>query len=620
MAHETISESQNIVESPKVRTAGKLKMLPDTETHGGSLPEDDEAPADKSAQEEMVELYEHSMKHIQEGEIIRGHIVGLEKDVVLVDVGFKSEGSISREEFPDRGKELKVGDEIDVYLETTEDNDGLVVLSKEKALKIKIWDELTRAFENNEPVEGEIQNRIKGGLTVDVGLKAFLPGSQVDVRPVRNLDKLIGQRLKMKVIKLNRKRGNIVLSRRALLEEERKEARTSILSSLKEGQVLEGIVKNITDYGAFVDLGGIDGLLHITDMSWGRINHPSEMFSVGDKIKVVVLHYDRENERVSLGHKQTTPDPWANVAEKFPEGLKVKGKVVSLMNYGVFIELDQGIEGLVHISEMSWTKKVKHPSKIVVIGDVVDCEVLKVDTERKRISLGMKHLEPNPWDSAEEKYPIGLEVEGRVRNLTDFGAFVALEEGVDGLIHISDMSWTQRIKHPSEILKKRQKVRCVVLNVDRANERLSLGLKQLQADPWSEVAGKYSAGVVVEGEIVKITKFGAFMGLSDGIEGLIHISELSTERVVNPEDVVKVGDKVKAKIIKIDSENKKLALSIKAYIEESEKGGFEQSSNKSEGNLTIGEALRESGRTPWDDNPTAPDTDSKTEAEDTSST
>lgn len=620
MAHETISESQNIVESPKVRAAGKLKMLPDTETHRGSLPEDDEAPADKSAQEEMVELYEHSMKHIQEGEIIRGHIVGLEKDVVLVDVGFKSEGSISREEFPDRGKELKVGDEIDVYLETTEDNDGLVVLSKEKALKIKIWDELTRAFENNEPVEGEIQNRIKGGLTVDVGLKAFLPGSQVDVRPVRNLDKLIGQRLKMKVIKLNRKRGNIVLSRRALLEEERKEARTSILSSLKEGQVLEGIVKNITDYGAFVDLGGIDGLLHITDMSWGRINHPSEMFSVGDKINVVVLHYDRENERVSLGHKQTTPDPWANVAEKFPEGLKVKGKVVSLMNYGVFIELDQGIEGLVHISEMSWTKKVKHPSKIVAIGDVVDCEVLKVDTERKRISLGMKHLEPNPWESVEEKYPIGLEVEGRVRNLTDFGAFVALEEGVDGLIHISDMSWTQRIKHPSEILKKRQKVRCVVLNVDKANERLSLGLKQLQADPWSEVAGKYSAGVVVEGEIVKITKFGAFMGLSDGIEGLIHISELSAERVVNPEDVVKVGDKVKAKIIKIDSENKKLALSIKAYIEESEKGGFEQSSNKSEGNLTIGEALRESGRTPWDDNPTAPDADSKTEAEDTSGT
>lgn len=607
MADENLTEQENMLVSPEAQSEEKRKKAPEPIKQEENFPEDDEAATDKSAQEEMGKLYEQSMKHMHEGEIIKGRIVRIDKDTVLVDVGFKSEGSIAKDEFPERGKELKVGDEIDVFLENTEDNDGLVVLSKEKALKIKIWDELMRAFEENEPVEGEIINRIKGGLTVDVGLKAFLPGSQVDVRPVRNLDKLIGQRFKMKVIKLNRKRGNIVLSRRALLEEERKEARANILASLKEGQELEGVVKNLTDYGAFVDLGGIDGLLHITDMSWGRINHPSEMFSVSDKIKVVVLHYDRENERVSLGHKQTTPDPWTKVAEKFAQGSKIKGKVVSITNYGAFVELEQGVEGLVHISEMSWTKKVKHPSKVVAIGDIVECVVLKVDTEKKRISLGMKHLEPNPWDVVEEKYPVGSEVEGRVRNLTDFGAFIALEEGIDGLIHISDMSWTQRVKHPSEILKKRQKVRCVVLNVDRANERLSLGLKQLQADPWREVPEKYSLGDVAEGEIVKITKFGAFIGLSDGIEGLIHISELSQTRVVNPEDVVKVGDKVRAKIIKIDSESKKLALSIKAYLENSESSRPEPIAPKSEGNLTLGEVLKESGRAPLADSSSFPD-------------
>ncbi|MBI3091304.1 MAG: 30S ribosomal protein S1 [Candidatus Tectomicrobia bacterium] len=546
--------------------------------------------------ETMADIYEESMRHIREGEIIRGTIMQIDKDMVLVDIGFKSEGLIPIEEFPNHGRYLSVGEEVDVYLEATEDSEGQVVLSKEKANKIKIWETLTTAFDQNQDVEGTVVARIKGGLTVDVGLKAFLPGSQVDLRPVRNLDKMIGEKLRMKIIKLNRKRGNIVLSRRVLLEEERQIAKTETLKKLTPGAVMDGQVKNLTDYGAFVDLGGIDGLLHITDMSWGRVSHPSELVNVGDRLKVMVLNFDPKTERVSLGHKQLMPDPWTNVAQKFPEGTRLRGKVVSIANYGAFIEIEPGVEGLVHMSEMSWTKRVRHPSKIVNIGDNVECQVLRVEPEKKRISLGMKQVEPNPWDTVEVKYPVGSLVEGKVRNLTDFGAFLALEEGIDGLIHISDMSWTQRVKHPSEILKKGQRVQAQVLSVDKESERLSLGLKQLDPDPWDQVASHYVVGQTVDGEVAKITKFGAFVTLRDGIEGLVHVSEMSRTKVANPEDVLAVGDRVKAKIIKLDAENKKIALSIRAYMEDEEIVDLSEVLSRPEAEPTIGDVLDKENR------------------------
>lgn len=525
-------------------------------------------------EEDLAQLYEDSMKHIQEGEIVRGRIVKVDRDAVLVDIGYKSEGVIPIEEFQEDTDPINIGDEIDVYLEATEDNDGLIVLSKEKANRIKIWVDLERAYENNDIIEGTVLARIKGGLTVDVGLKGFLPGSQVDLRPVRNLDKLIAQRIKMKIIKLNRRRGNIVLSRRILLEEERKEAKKETLAHLEVNQIIEGVVKNITEYGAFIDLGGIDGLLHITDMTWGRISHPSELFAIGDKINVMVLKYDSETERVSLGHKQITPDPWNNVEEKYPVSARVRGKVVSLTDYGAFVELEEGVEGLVHVSEMSWTKRIRHPSKVVDIGDIIEAVVLSLDKANKRISLGMKQVEPNPWSVVDVKYPVGSEVEGKVRNLTDFGAFLALEEGIDGLIHISDMSWSQKIKHPSEILKKGQKVKAKVLKVDKDNERLSLGLKQLLPDPWDEVPVKYPIGTTVKAKVVKITNFGAFAEIEEGVEGLIHISELSKEKVSKPEKVVSVDNIIEAKVIKLDMEERKIGLSIKALLEEEEKNNI----------------------------------------------
>jgi small subunit ribosomal protein S1 len=538
---------------------------------GGRPPADSEFGAGKPGDDEHVDmeaLYRESLEHIQEGEIIKGRIVQIERDAVLVDVGYKSEGLIPLSEFKEGAKDLKVGDEVDVLLESKEDSEGLVVLSKEKANKIKVWDEISRIYETDGVVEGEIIGRIKGGLMVDIGLKAFLPGSQVDLRPVRNLDKLIGQRFPMKIIKLNRRRGNIVLSRRLLLEKEREKAKQETLANLREGQIVEGVVKNLTEYGAFVDLGGIDGLLHITDMSWGRTGHPSELFSVGDKIKVMVLKYDRDNERISLGLKQITPDPWTDVDKKYPEGSHVRGKVVSITDYGAFVELEPGVEGLVHVSQMSWTKRVKHPSKIVNIGDIVEAMVLSVDKEKKRISLGMKQMEPSPWATADERYPVGAIVEGKVRNLTDFGAFVTLEEGIDGLIHISDLSWSQRIRHPSDVLKKGQKVTAKVLSIDKENERLSLGIKQLSPDPWEGVAGKYHVGQNVKGRVVKLTNFGAFVELEEGVEGLIHISELSRDRVANPADVVQVDQEVWVKILKVDPEGRKIGLSLKAYQEE----------------------------------------------------
>lgn len=529
--------------------------------------EEELSAEEKAAHQEMEAYFEKSLKNFKEGEIIIGRVLGLAKGMVTVDVGFKSEGLINLNEFPEAEKDLQIGDEIEVFLERVEDNNGIVVLSKEKANKIKIWEKLVEAFEAEEIIEGIVVAKAKGGLTVDIGLKAFLPGSQIDLRPVRNLEKLINEKFEMKIIKMNKKRGNIVLSRRILLEEERKLARAGTLTKMEEGNQVDGIVKNITDYGVFVDLGGIDGLLHITDMSWGRVNHPSEMFSIGDKVTVMVLKYDKEKERVSLGLKQITPDPWVDVDNKYPVKTRISGKVVSITDYGAFVELEKGIEGLVHVSEMSWSRHVKHPSKMVSIGDMVDAVVLTLDKEKKRISLGMKQIEPNPWDSIQEKYPIGTEVEGLVRNLTDFGAFVELEDGVDGLIHISDLSWNKKIKHPSEVLKKKDQVNAVVLNIDKEACRISLGIKQLEADPWGKIPDQYPIGKDVTGTIIKVTGFGAFAEFDDGLEGLIHVSQLSSEKVTHPEKVVKVGDEIKAKVIKVDTSSKKIGLSIKAYTE-----------------------------------------------------
>ena len=520
--------------------------------------------------QEMREIYEESLRDILEGDIVKGTILEVRDDVAMVDIGYKSEGLISLREFRGPSGEMtaKVGDVVDVYLEQREDSDGLIVLSREKAEKIKIWEELSEVYEKGGPISGTILGRTKGGLIVDIGVRAFLPGSQVDLRPVRDLDKLIGKAFPMKIIKLNQKRGNIVLSRRELLEEERKHLKEETLATLGEGKHIKGKIKNITEYGAFVDLGGLDGLLHITDMSWGRIGHPSELFQVGDEIEVVVLKFDRTNERVSLGYKQRLPDPWEAVEQRYPVGTKFKGKVVSMTDYGAFIELEQGVEGLVHISEMSWTQRVKHPSKVVAIGDMIEVVVLDVDRANKRISLGMRQAEPNPWNFIEERYPVGTRVEGRVRNLADFGAFVELEEGIDGLIHISDMSWTKRVRHPSEVLKKGEKVEAIVLHVDKANHRISLGLKQVQQDPWqSSVPEKYRVGMDVQGKVIRTTDFGAFVELEDGVEGLLHVSELSHERVNKPEDVVQVGQDLTLKVIKLDPEERKIGLSLRAFLD-----------------------------------------------------
>jgi small subunit ribosomal protein S1 len=514
---------------------------------------------------ELLELT-YARDEVREGEIVGGTVVSVNKDFVLVDVGYKSEGMIPVTEFPmvNGSIQVKAGDKVDVLVEARENDIGLIVLSKEKADKLKIWDEISAACERDEVVEGYIVARVKGGLSVDIGVKAFLPGSQVDLRPIRNLDKLIGEKFKFKVIKFNKKRGNIVLSRRVLLEKEREEQKKVTLQTLEENAVMTGVVKNITEYGAFIDLGGIDGLLHITDMSWGRVNHPTELFQVGDEVTVKVLKFDREAERVSLGLKQIQEDPWTSVQREFPAGTHVKGKVVSLTDYGAFIELVPGVEGLIHVSEMSWTKRVKHPSKLVNLGDEIEAMVLDIDFENKRISLGMKQVQPNPWTLLEEKYPIGTVIRGQVRNITDFGIFVGIEEGIDGLVHISDLSWTTRVKHPSEMFEKGDEVEAVVLNIDVENERFSLGIKQLHEDPWDRIATAYPRGSRVKGKVTKITDFGAFVEVEPGIEGLVHVSEIADEHVDDPRKYLQPGDEKEVMIIDIDSEERKIGLSIKA--------------------------------------------------------
>jgi small subunit ribosomal protein S1 len=528
--------------------------------------------------EDFKKLYEESLRSIEEGDILKGIVLGVDEEYVTVDVGYKSEGQIPASEFRDKNGNVgvKVGDDIDVLLEKKEDDDSLITLSKEKADKLKAWRSVSKAFREGEIVDGTITSRIKGGFTVDIGINAFLPGSQVDIRPVRNLDRFIGKQFRFKVIKFNKRRSNIVLSRRVLLEEERTVLREKTLKHLREGEILEGVVKNITDYGAFVDLGGIDGLLHITDISWGRINHPSEKVSIGDRINVKVLNFDRERERVSLGLKQISPDPWEHVNEKYPVGSQVKGRVVSTTDYGAFVELGEGVEGLVHISEMSWTKKIKHPSQAVEVGDIIDAVVLDVDVAKKRISLGMRQVEPNPWSVIEDKYPVGTRVQGKVKTITDFGVFVGFDEGIDGLIHISEMSWTKKIKDPAEIYKKGQEIEAVVLNIDRVNERFSLGVKQLAADPWEEIPKRYHLGSRVEGKVTNVTDFGVFVELENDIEGLIHVSELSKEKVQDPSDFVTLGETVSALVINVDPKERKIGLSIRSLKEKDEKEEVER--------------------------------------------
>jgi small subunit ribosomal protein S1 len=531
------------------------------------------------------------------GDVVMGNVVDIHKDHVLVDIGYKAEGLVPLEEFllPDGECAVQVGDEVEVYIEDVDTSKGFLDLSKDKAIKLKIWDRLEEAVEDGELVEGRIVNRVKGGLTVDIGVKAFLPGSQVDLRPVRNLEKFIGQRFKFKIIKFNKRRGNIVLSRRALLEKEREALKRDTMKQIEEGVVIDGIVKNITEYGCFVDLGGIDGLLHITDMSWGRINHPTEMFQVGDEVRVIVLKFDAERERVSLGLKQIQDNPWNHVTDRYTENQKVCGRVVSMTDYGAFIELEPGIEGLIHVSEMSWTRRIKHPSQMVQIGDEVEAIILDIDLESKRISLGMKQIHENPWIVLQEKYPAGTEVDGVVKNVTNFGLFVGIEDGVDGLVHISDLSWSNRTPNPEEVYEIGQEIRAIVLSIDPERERFSLGLKQLGTDPWLTIEDRFPIGKVVEVPVTKIVDYGAFVALDDHIEGLIHISELSKERVSSVGAILQEGQAIQAKVINYHPEERKVALSIrriespgdedmKAYMQR------EQQDSRS----TLGDVLRDS--------------------------
>lgn len=516
---------------------------------------------------DFEKLFTESVKEqdFKMGDIVTGTVVEVQSDYVLVDINYKSEGLIPINEFRvvDGVRSVKPGDQVEVLIDRIENENGMIGLSKNKADMMRAWSDISKAAENEEVIEGTVIAKVKGGLSVDIGVTAFLPGSQIDLRPVRNMDAYIGKKFKFKVIKFNKKRGNIVLSRRALLEEERETMRSQTLDQIKEGSVVTGLVKNITDYGAFIDLGGMDGLLHITDMSWGRIKHPSELINVGDEIQVKVLKFDSEKERVSLGLKQLQPDPWETVKQQFPVGAKLRGKVVSLAEYGAFVELAEGIEGLIHVSEMSWTKRVKHPSQIVNVGDEVEVQVLEVDTENRRISLGMKQLQANPWVELKESYPPGTIIEGEIKSVTDFGIFIGVEEGIDGLVHISDFSWTRRVNHPSEMFTKGQKVRAVVLGVDIENERFSLGIKQLEGDPWQNIESKYAVGTQHEVKVTKTADFGVFVELESDIEGLIHISELSTERVNKPEEFVKPGETLKAEIISIDKDARKIGLSSK---------------------------------------------------------
>jgi small subunit ribosomal protein S1 len=536
---------------------------------------DDDMFSDDEDAENLLEAYDETLRDFEEGEIVKGVVIKIDRDEIMVDVGYKSEGYIPLSEFgtnPDGTPKVKIGDVVDVYLLRKEDQDGLVVLSKEIADQKIVWDRIAEAYERGEIIQGKIVKRIKGGLKVEIeNVKAFLPASQVELRPVQNFDRYIGKTLDMKVIKLSKRRRNIVLSRRLILEEERESKRQSTLSTLEVGQVRDGVVKNITQFGAFIDLGGVDGLLHKSDMSWGRVNHPSEVVSVGDKLEVMVLSVDAEASKISLGMKQKTQDPWLSVETQYPVDSVITGKVVSIVDYGAFIELEPGVEGLIHVSEMSWTRRIPHPSKMLKKGDTIQAKVLDVDATKQKISLGLKQLQLNPWEVLANKYPIGARIRGKVRNLTDFGAFVEIEEGIDGLIHVSDLSWAKRAMNPSDILKESDEVEAVVLSIDPEKQRVSLGLKQIEPDPWVLVPEKYAIGSVVRGRIVNITNFGAFAKLEEGVEGLIHISELDEKHVDNPSEVVSIGDELDLKVISLDPEERRIGLSLKEAKTEQER-------------------------------------------------
>ncbi len=530
-----------------------------------------------------------------EGDVVVGTVVDIANDAAVVDIGDKAEGVIPLAEFKEDGEpvEVKVGDQFEVFVEKREADGGLR-LSREKAIGIKVWEEIARVQEEDGTISGRIVSRVKGGMSVDIGVPAFLPYSQIDLRPVKDLDSLIGQTFDFKILKYNRRRNNVVVSRRAILEEVRAKLREQMRETLEEGQVLEGVITNITDYGIFIDLGGMDGLCHITDLSWGRVSHPSKLYKVGERIKVKVLRFDRENDKVSLGVKQLKPDPWLSVAERYPVGSRVTGKVVSITDYGAFVELEEGVEGLVHISEMSWSKKLRHPSKLVSVGDEVEVVILNVDTEAKRISLGMKQLLPNPWDVVAENYPVGSIIEGKIKNITDFGLFIGIDEGIDGLVHVSDLSWTERIKHPGERYSKGQTVQAVVLKIDKENERFSLGIKQLEPDPWEAAVEKYAVGTKVTGKVTNVTDFGIFIELEEGIEGLIHVSEISKEKVSTPVGLYKVGDEVEARVINVSAKDRKIGLSIKALSDEDEQGNYldYQQQKAKEGPATLGDLMQ----------------------------
>ena len=581
--------------SEEVETSPDDSLI--SETPSADMHADADALQDAGeSMESVMDLYEESFKRFAEGEVVTGRIISIDKDHVLVDIGYKSEGQIRIQEFKNEEGEVaaKLGDSVEVMVEWWDDEEERVVLSKEKAANIKIWDAIKKSYDEDGTVKGVISNRVKGGFSVDIGVQAFLPGSQADLRPIRNLDELVGQTFEFKILKYNRKRSNIVLSRRAILEKERETKRAETLASIHEGQVIEGIVKNITDYGVFIDLGGVDGLLHITDISWGRVKHPSELFAVGDAITVKVLNFDLEKERVSLGMKQLTVDPWSIAAEKYPVGSRVSGTVVSLTDYGAFVELEEGIEGLIHVSEMSWTRKIRHPSKVVSVAEEVEAVVLDIKPESRRISLGMKQVVPNPWDVIAEKYPVGTTIEGKIKNITDFGLFIGIDEGIDGLVHISDMSWIKRIKHPSELYKKGDVIQAIVLDIEKESERFSLGIKQLQEDPWKTVAERYEVGKEITGTITNLTDFGIFVELEEGIEGLVHVSEISKEKIKTPVGQFNIGDVITAKVMNINSDERRIGLSIKRMEMDDEQSLLnDYVNNMGPATSSFGEILRE---------------------------
>jgi len=543
------SQNQEVKSDTPIDNAEEMKSAPGREEDMG-----------------FRELYEKSLQTLQLGEVVEGKVIQINPDMVMVDVGWKTEGYIPAKELRDEQGNISiaVGDRVEVFVDRR-DGDGNLVLSKDKAARLKIWDDVKYACENSTTMKGVVVERVKGGLSVDIGIPAFLPGSQVDIRPIRDLDQFVGQTIDFNVIKYDRKRNNVVLSRRTILEKHREEEKRITLENIQEGNIVEGIIKNITDYGIFIDLGGIDGLLHITDISWGRISRPADSFSKGQRIMVKIMSFDREKERVALGLKQLTENPWETIHEKYPVGSVMEGKVVNLTDYGAFIELEPGVEGLVHISEMFWTREIRHPSKVLSPGQLVQVMILEVKTEEKRISLGLKQTMSNPWEALREKYPVGTLIKGVVRNITNFGVFVGIEDGIDGLIHLSDISWTQKVKHPSDLFKKGQEIEAMVLNVDVENEKFSLGVKQIEKNPWEEFTNKYGPGASVSGKVTNITDFGIFVEIEEGIEGLVHISELSQKRVKSASELFAVGDTVTATIKSIDSKARKIRLSIKDY-------------------------------------------------------